>query len=646
MASFKVVERATGREIEIKVGEFVFRNSFQTTNYGAVDWLDSQGFTEITTSGDSIIDKLGLDKLLQGNEYYFINNPDYYIKLVNVNGNGETSDTIAIDPTATAIDRITVKSTLYYLSVYKNNIVYFPFISFKIYKIYDSLNNLIPNSPYIYKRTLTECNYDTRIAFNFVQKQAGIISPYYWQFPLYLGERPAYLPTNIPWLVIPHYLNRYVVPNMPPQNRTLNMLYNYQSKKWETFDNYLKLSNIQCIEPIVSVFSLTSYNTNQITNNNNIVFYNNNKVDNKTENTYDFLYSLLFDTIPNEEPYPEDNVTNNPSGQSPTTIGGNPVGGDKSSTDILIPSIPSITPVSTGAVNLYEMTANKFKDFMSYLWTNPFYTAIIKLFTDPMQCIISAHMIGVNVPTSRQDSITIGNVTTEIIANVISNNFLSINFGSLSIPEFYGDSADYTSNIQIYLPYYGCVTLNPIEVINSTLTLQYIIDVLTGSFVAFIQVTKVIDGTPLNSVLYQYNGNMAYQIPLSSADYTSFTTTAISLAGTLIGTPFTKSVTQGLKFMGERAADIDLSIGYERSGAVSANVGYMSVKKAYVIIERPIHSLPPNFNKYVGYPYEGYVNLGSCSGLTICREVYINNVMGTDEETKEIRRLLMEGVIF
>ena len=663
MASFQVERRDTGIQYTIKVGEFLLRDTFDryTNSDGGVQLIKPNGYTEFNVMGDNVVEKLGLDALKQGAEYFFVNNPDYYLRLENPTGSLINDYTRYVDPSAkisdypeTTIPILKVTRTYYQLSIYKNNTLITPFLPFKIFT--DEKGNY--TKYYIYTDgTSASPNYFPRFCFSFNQRLIARVSPYYFNYPLMLfpnrtiqtggtnagslyWENPTYIGTSF-------YLRN--TPKLTGNGNFGLHIYNtdeYIYTESNITPTYGMFSNKSVMDTVSAIQPVSNYTTNIFPSFNVDLLGLNNNIAGMS--AYDFFYSLLFDTLSETDPYPDNNGNGgdggntNPSGQTPPTTGGNPNGGDNTSDDIPLPNVPVINPINTGSVNLYEMSSGTFRQFMAYLWTNPFYTAIIKLFTDPMQCVISTHLIGVSVPTNRTGDIVIGNVNTNIKANIVDNNFIEINFGSLTINEYYKDSNDYDSIVELYLPYYGSVTLNTQEVMNATLTLSYIIDVLTGTFVAFVQVSKTIDGTNLNSVLYQYNGNMAYQIPISGADYSSFISTALSLtAGAITKTPTPR--TDGTTINSGQA---NISIGYERSGNLSANTGYMGIKSAYVTILRPIHSLPPNFAKYIGFPYEGYVSLGSCTGITICREVYIDNVIGSVDETEEIKRLLKEGVIF
>lgn len=646
MASFQLRDRTTDIIYSIKVSEFVFRNTFSINSDGIVTGMEETGYTSITTIGDNILEKIGEDNLIN-NTFEFVNNPNFYTETTPLTA---TTVVRSNDPTED-IESTFYKATKFTITPYcvyiigqgiSGKLPWFYFDHIEAADVATNKNTIVTFLPNFSLNKANSASFKPTFGFNFSQKQVARISPYYQRMQsFFLPNQTFHLEYAYQTLYgnfYPIYFGKPFTLRNNVNTTTTSNLYNLNSVSTveginnNTIKKYADLQNKEYVSSAGGSSNniFNTFNMSIITGPATIAGMK----------LYDFYYNLLFDKIEEDNPYP-DNTSNtdpsNPSGQTPPQIGGNPSGGDKTSENITVPSYPLVNPISTGSVNLYTMSADTFREFMSYLWSNPFFTAFIKLFQDPMQAVISAHIIGIHIPSNTSANITVGNVETSVVANVVNNNFITANFNYIEIPEFYKDSSDYIDTIiELYIPYHGYVTLNPLEVMGAKVYLQYTIDILTGAFVAFVRVSKEIDGTTLDSVLYQYNGNMAYQIPLSSVDYSSYITATLGLIESTITKDVKGIINSGLNY----------DIGYQRASNLASNIGYMSVKEAYITILRPIHSLAPNFAHYQGFPFEGYVNLGSCSGLTICREVYINNVIGTESETAQIRQLLMEGVIF
>lgn len=342
------------------------------------------------------------------------------------------------------------------------------------------------------------------------------------------------------------------------------------------------------------------------------------------------LYYLLSDRTIDNPPYDPDKPPTEPSDPNDPPTGG---GGseDDSSDDISEPLLPTVDITASGIVKLYLLSTAELNSFSQYLWDSDWFNIIAKLFDDPMQSIISLMGFNLYIPTSGTDTIIIGNVDTKQSASVIRNSKIKIDFGTIHIDKYYNDYSDFNAtDIEIYMPFIGYRALDIYEVMDADITLSYYIDLLTGSFVAMIKINRNRFGTDLNAILYQVEGNMASQYPLSSQDKTA-------LMQGLLSTIDAKSVQ--FSTLGKMKSI------QERAGTLNSVCGSMSVKNAYVRITRNIHHITPNYGRYTGYPYYTYATIGNCMGFTKCKEVFINTDMGTPSETEQIRQLLMAGII-
>ena len=251
--------------------------------------------------------------------------------------------------------------------------------------------------------------------------------------------------------------------------------------------------------------------------------------------------------------------------------------------------------------------------------------------------------------------------------NKCTSQFMDFDFGQLTTPAYWKQTLDYTpyTQVSIYLPFIGICPLKSDDVIDATLHLKYHIDLLTGGFSAELKCTKNINGTPLNSVLYNWSGNMATQIPITSANFSQvFGSMMTAVAAIGVG-----AVTGG---MGAAAAEsgskaaiaggalsgaghgLAANIGnvinskphVTQSGRLDGTVGALSQFTPYLIIERPVQSLSGKFQEEQGYPSNTVQKLGDLEGMTVCEAPIMTGFSGaTEEEKNAIRAMLCEGVI-
>ena len=297
---------------------------------------------------------------------------------------------------------------------------------------------------------------------------------------------------------------------------------------------------------------------------------------------------------------------------------------------------------------IYTPTEAQLKALASYLYTDDFITAFYKVvdnllvdisFMDlfinfmSLPCSIS----GQNVGTVRLGWVTPKSGGNPISMNYVTQNAVEVDCGILSIEPVYGNHLDYECDIKIFLPYIGYQSLNPSDVIGTTMQVIYTIDLLTGSCVAAI----IIDG----SVKYQFTGDCGYKMSLTDSGTSAIPlkgiSTAISVAGSAVS-----SVSDGggsvLDTIGSglNSARADAT----RGGQMSGNSGCMGAQTPHIIMTYPNLSLPKNFGHLKGYPSNGYTFLSTITGYTKVSEIHLEGFECTSDELAEIEELLKDGV--
>lgn len=327
---------------------------------------------------------------------------------------------------------------------------------------------------------------------------------------------------------------------------------------------------------------------------------------------------------------------------------------DKYETDPeLEPDVPVVPPTDTpsdpsagtgegaaGLWNVYNPTSQELSDLGAYLWASNIIDIIQKFLQNPMDAIISLHRIYCTPITGTPAHIMLGYLDSGVSAKTVTNQFVTVNCGSVTVPEYFEDARDYDSPytiVEAYLPFCGIVRLRSEDIIGGTVNIVYTIDVYSGACLCKIFVTKL----GAKQLLYNYSGNCSMQIPLTGSDRTRLLSGAVSgaITGAFMGAQVGAIVgAVGGAFMGGTSID--------RSGQFSANAGCMGVKIPYLIITRKYAYDAGNYNHFYGYPSNNTVSLGSCHGFTRVRDLHIETVpVATDSEKAEIERLLRQGVV-
>ena len=311
--------------------------------------------------------------------------------------------------------------------------------------------------------------------------------------------------------------------------------------------------------------------------------------------------------------------------------------------DTPIPIIPSIGVQATGFVALYNPTQSQLSAFSQYLWSNDFIENFKKLFSNPMDAIIGLHLIYATPSRGDVAEIVCGYSHSGVMSNTVNNQYIEIDCGSIKVNRYFGNVLDYApyTKLQVYLPFVGIVDLDTNEIMNGTLNIKYRIDVLTGSCLARLKITR----GDYKAELYNFAGNCAVQLPISGGSYSGIIANAIGVAGS-IGATIASGGSLAPVLVGSAVSSaVNSHTNVSHSGSLGSNAGALGIMKPYLIITRPKPAEANKFNEFYGKPSNKTVRLSSCSGYTRIKEVHVDNIVATDNELSEIEQLLKEGVI-
>lgn len=328
--------------------------------------------------------------------------------------------------------------------------------------------------------------------------------------------------------------------------------------------------------------------------------------------------------------------------------------------------IPTYTPTQQaermyglygGMLKAYNMDQTALSGFYGYMWTDPsIWSVVSKIFVDPMQAIVGLLALPIDPAdiTSSAENITIANVDTGVSSARISNQYVDVDCGTVTITPRWNGYLDYSpyTRISLFLPYIGFVTLSPEDVMGKDVQVLYSVDVLTGGCLCRIRVTQTDEDDSYTQDLYQFSGNCGAQIPYCSQNYANLVSSALQAATTVVSTVATVAATGGITAPFAVAASASLAssaanmqMHVQRSGAVNGSLGFMGVQNPYLVITRPRQCLPANQNEYIGYPSYITETLGDLTGFTAVEQIHIEGLTATDEELTEIEQLLKTGVI-
>ena len=318
-------------------------------------------------------------------------------------------------------------------------------------------------------------------------------------------------------------------------------------------------------------------------------------------------------------------IINNPTSPTPQS---NPDTGTGSS--------PIVEPVTGSASSLwavYNPTQQQVDDFGAWLWSSDFVEQIKKLFLDPMQAIIGIHKVFVTPSTSGTATIKCGYLDSNVSAKVVSDQYKTVDCGTVSLPEYFGNVFDYEpfTSVKCFLPFIGIVPLDVSFIMRSKINIKYKVDVFTGACLAEIKISR--DGH--KNIIYTYSGSAIVTYPVSSGSYAGVISSVIQAAmGVAMGSPTT--VVSGIL-----SAHADTSV----NGSFSGCAGAMGGKIPYLIISRPQTRMARNVNNFTGLGANYTTEIQYCKGFFKVLDVHLHIEGAYEREVNEILSLLKTGVL-
>lgn len=340
-------------------------------------------------------------------------------------------------------------------------------------------------------------------------------------------------------------------------------------------------------------------------------------------------------------------------GVEPTDVfGGDESNFDATSDDIDVPTVIE-GAIDNGLVKSYLISPTQLNTMMADI-TNfddttlaTFLDNLSMLYNSPIEAIISIKKFCIDfseVPIGDAENVYLLTYQTSATANPITSQYARIDVGSIDVAQFFGGFLDYPpyTRCTIYLPFIGEQELNVQEIMDSTIHLYYMVDFLTGNCVAHLNVEKSAGETNLNSDLYQWEGNMACDVPLTATDFHQILGNFFNNGFSALASGLTGNIGGVLDSIG--GAFGVANTGKVMSGAISGSSALMGVRVPYIKIENPIQTVPDNFQELRGLAGNINHTIGDLSGFLRCREVDINNITATDDEKAELYALLTGGI--
>ena len=342
----------------------------------------------------------------------------------------------------------------------------------------------------------------------------------------------------------------------------------------------------------------------------------------------------------------------------------------------IIPQMPSQWVNGVTKMNVrYALTHGNVVSLVNDLQKPEFFANVNKLFSDPMQNIISLMVYPFDIvklylgdadPSRYEEQVKINIVTLADTVgarlNAINNsNTPFLDFGSATIEPYFNNFLDYApyTKIELYLPYIGFVTLNNSEVLGKTIRIKYAVDLYSGKCTAFVTAGN----STAETIILTRTGDMGVQIQIAGSSGAEISRRLLNLGvqtaqnvvnysagltGSIVTGNVLGGITQTSGYLSSTALNAVTAMQQPviRSGSTSPANNLYAPQYSYIVYTRPKISRPSNYNHHYGRPCGKQYQLATLSGYTVVDTCHMKGfTTATKSEIDEIESLLKSGVI-
>ena len=295
----------------------------------------------------------------------------------------------------------------------------------------------------------------------------------------------------------------------------------------------------------------------------------------------------------------------------------------------------------------YAMTEAILQNVGTKLWTQSYYD-VLKVQNNPIENIVSCKWFPFSLSGTSAD-IKIGDVSFGINADRIVNLY-RMHIGEATFTSPYNGADHFLAyspfcQVKLHLPYIGIVELDATQIMNRTLSIDYVIDLITGDCMAIIRAKFDSVYMPVLNV----GGHMGVDIPLTSSNRVQ---QEIKAAGTTISA----SLGAAAHLMGGDALGAaqnaaggfvnvaGMDYATQRTSSHSPACSSMEETDVWAEVWYVPYVESDGFKYLHGYPCHKYLKLSQVSGFTKVDTRTKIDIAMTEEENRMLEELLTTGI--
>lgn len=300
----------------------------------------------------------------------------------------------------------------------------------------------------------------------------------------------------------------------------------------------------------------------------------------------------------------------------------------------------------------YKLSKARLQNIGTALWSQT-YLDVLKIQANPIENIIACRWYPMDLTGGTEVGIKIGDVAmgvngspvdtvyTKTIGSYTYKGVISENGKNLS-PGYLAQSP-YTI-IKLHLPYVGTVQLDASEIYDRLLTIQYVVDIVTGDILVLLKLGS--HKLPYMSL----SGKMGVDIPLSGSDRAQVQIAAAARAATaLIGGAGHVLEGNAGAAVGSMSGILSMAgMDYSTQRVIQHSSVCASYDNRAVVLEMQVNKthVSAGYKKYHGLPSHQYATLTRGMGFIQVSRRTIIDVAMTDEENRMLESIMTQGCYF
>lgn len=312
----------------------------------------------------------------------------------------------------------------------------------------------------------------------------------------------------------------------------------------------------------------------------------------------------------------------------------------------------------------YAMTSNRTQQLGWKLWGASFVELLEKVNNNPIENVISLKVFPFDL-SGTEEEVKLGNVGMDVNGERIDSENYNYrrNIGTFTVRKKYNSFLDFApfTKLSIWLPFIGLKDLDASFCMGKTISLRYIVDIITGACKAELRYN--------GAVFQDFEGSIGIDIALAASNraqveaafltntVSSITRNAGQIVGGLKGASGASLDTNVATGTGGGAVQGIANIGADllqsalnqyhttTSGAPSPACSAYQTRDAFLIYDRPTYQELKAFNRSFGRMCMLSRTLGNLTGFTqTSGMIDLSGIPCLEEERERIRALLSSGI--